>query len=66
MTTSSQAFVEVYDIVHPHQFREALRGLRTSPFYPRQQQLGAFFFEVAVGNAPPGMKPMPSRPTPQG
>ncbi|GLP73463.1 sarcosine dehydrogenase [Mycobacterium antarcticum] len=45
MTTSSQAFVEVYDIVHPHQYREALRGLRTSPFYPRQQQLGAFFFE---------------------
>jgi glycine cleavage system aminomethyltransferase T/glycine/D-amino acid oxidase-like deaminating enzyme len=45
MTTSSQAFVEVYDIIHPHQYREALRGLRTSPFYARQQQLGAFFFE---------------------
>ena len=35
----------MYDIVHPHQYREALRGLRTSPFYPRQQDLGAFFFE---------------------
>lgn len=45
LTTSSQAFVEVYDIIHPHQFREALRGLRTSPFYARQQELGAFFFE---------------------
>ena len=45
MTTSSQAFVEVYDIIHPHQYREALRGLRTSPFYPRQQELGAYFFE---------------------
>lgn len=45
MTTSSQAFVEVYDIIHPHQYREALRGLRTSPFHPRQQELGAFFFE---------------------
>ena len=45
MTTSSQAFVEVYDIIHPHQHREALRGLRTSPFHPRQQELGAFFFE---------------------
>jgi len=45
MTTSSQAFVEVYDIIHPHQFREALRGLRTSPFYARQRELGAFFFE---------------------
>ena len=45
LTTSSQAFVEVYDIIHPHQYREALRGLRTSPFYPRQRELGAFFFE---------------------
>ena len=45
LTTSSQAFVEVYDIVHPHQYREALRGLRTSPFYPRQQTLGAHFYE---------------------
>ena len=45
MATSSQAFVEVYDIVHPHQFRDALRGLRTSPFYGRQKELGAFFFE---------------------
>ncbi|BBZ30613.1 sarcosine dehydrogenase [Mycolicibacterium madagascariense] len=45
MTTSSQAFVEVYDIVHPHQYREALRGLRTSPFYGRQQELGAYFYE---------------------
>ncbi|CAN5580594.1 FAD-dependent oxidoreductase [soil metagenome] len=45
LTTSSQAFVEVYDIVHPHQYREALRELRTSPFYPRQQTLGAHFYE---------------------
>ena len=45
LQTSSQAFVEVYDIVHPHQHREALRGLRTSPFHSRQQELGAFCFE---------------------
>jgi glycine cleavage system aminomethyltransferase T/glycine/D-amino acid oxidase-like deaminating enzyme len=45
MQTSSQAFVEVYDIIHPHQFRTALRGLRTSPFYARQQELGAYFYE---------------------
>ncbi|MBF6332189.1 GcvT family protein [Nocardia transvalensis] len=43
--TSTQAFVEVYDIIHPHQYRTALRGLRTSPFHDRQQELGAFFFE---------------------
>lgn len=45
MQTSSQAFVEVYDIVHPHQYRAALRGLRTSPFHPRQRDLGAYFYE---------------------
>lgn len=43
--TSSQAFVEVYDVIHPYQFRTALRGLRTSPFYYRQRELGAFFYE---------------------
>ncbi|MCV7281020.1 FAD-dependent oxidoreductase [Mycolicibacterium flavescens] len=45
MQTSTQAFVEVYDIVHPYQFRTALRGLRTSPFYARQRELGAYFYE---------------------
>jgi glycine cleavage system aminomethyltransferase T/glycine/D-amino acid oxidase-like deaminating enzyme len=45
LQTSSQAFVEVYDIIHPHQYRTALRGLRTSPFYHRQTELGAFFYE---------------------
>ena len=39
-------FVEVYDIVHPLQPMEQLRPLRTSPFYPRQQQLGAVFGEA--------------------
>lgn len=43
--TSSQAFVEVYDVIHPHQYRTALRGLRTSPFHARQCELGAFFYE---------------------
>lgn len=45
MQTSSQAFVEVYDVIHPHQYRTALRGLRTSPFHSRQTELGAYFFE---------------------
>jgi glycine cleavage system aminomethyltransferase T len=51
-TTSSQAFVEVYDIIHPHQYREALRGLRTSPFYPRHRTLGAHFYEGAGWERP--------------
>ena len=38
LQTSSQAFVEVYDIIHPLPVRTALRGLRTSPFYARQQR----------------------------
>ncbi|MGB3352735.1 MAG: FAD-dependent oxidoreductase [Mycobacterium sp.] len=45
MQTSSQAFVEVYDVVHPHQYRTALRGLRTSPFHARQIESGAYFYE---------------------
>jgi len=45
MQTSSQAFVEVYDVIHPHQYRTALRGLRTSPFHARHVEAGAFFFE---------------------
>lgn len=44
-TTSNRAFVEVYDVIHPHQFREELRGLRTSPFHHRHTELGAVFFE---------------------
>jgi glycine cleavage system aminomethyltransferase T len=40
-----QNYVEVYDIIHPLQPMEAPRPLRTSPFYEREQQLGAFFLE---------------------
>ena len=40
-----QNFVEVYDIVHPLQPMEEPRPLRTSPFYEREQELGAFFLE---------------------
>ncbi|MBB2992961.1 heterotetrameric sarcosine oxidase gamma subunit [Mycolicibacterium iranicum] len=45
LQTSTQAFVEVYDVIHPHQHRTALRGLRTSPFHHRHTELGAYFFE---------------------
>jgi glycine cleavage system aminomethyltransferase T len=36
---------EVYDIIHPLQQMEQPRPLRVSPFYARQQELGAVFFE---------------------
>ncbi|MFF1599672.1 FAD-dependent oxidoreductase [Streptomyces mirabilis] len=41
----SQQFVEVYDVLHPLQPMEHPRPLRVSPFYARQQQLGAYFLE---------------------
>ena len=43
-----QNFVEVYDILHPLQPMESPRGVRTSPFHVRQQQLGGNFL-VATG-----------------
>lgn len=39
-------FVEVYDILHPLQPSGEPRPIRTSPFYARQQEHGAFFLEA--------------------
>ncbi len=47
-----QNFVEVYDILHPLQPMEAPRPLRTSPFYPRQRELGAVFLEASGWERP--------------
>ncbi|MEV0232393.1 FAD-dependent oxidoreductase [Nonomuraea sp. NPDC050786] len=47
-----QNFVEVYDIIHPLQPMESPRPLRTSPFHPRQRELGAFFLESAGWERP--------------
>jgi glycine cleavage system aminomethyltransferase T/glycine/D-amino acid oxidase-like deaminating enzyme len=47
-----QSFIEVYDIVHPLQPMERPRPLRTSPFYPRQRELGAVFLEGAGWERP--------------
>ncbi len=52
LATSSQGFVEVYDIIHPHQYREEPRNIRVSPFYPRQLELGAYFFEGGCWERP--------------
>ncbi|MFE9330074.1 FAD-dependent oxidoreductase [Streptomyces sp. NPDC006925] len=40
-----RSFVEVYDVIHPLQPPATARPLRTSPFYPRQRELGAHFLE---------------------
>ncbi|MBX6765195.1 MAG: FAD-dependent oxidoreductase [Rubrobacteraceae bacterium] len=46
LARSCQSFREVYDIIHPLQPMEEPRPLRTSPFYPRQKELGAYFLEA--------------------
>lgn len=43
----AQNYIEVYDLLHPLQPMESPRPLRTTGFYPRQQELGAFFLEAA-------------------
>ena len=45
LARSSQSFREVYDIIHPQQPMDEPRPLRTSPFFPRQKDLGAYFLE---------------------
>jgi glycine cleavage system T protein len=48
----AQQYREVYDIIHPLQPMEQPRGLRVSPFYARQEQLGAVFFESSGWERP--------------
>jgi dimethylglycine oxidase len=47
-----QNYVEVYDILHPLEPMLAPRPLRTSPYYPRQQALGAYFLEASGWERP--------------
>jgi glycine cleavage system aminomethyltransferase T len=51
-TRSCRAFVEVYDILHPLQPAGEPRQVRTSPFYPRQQELGGWFSEATGWERP--------------
>jgi glycine cleavage system T protein len=48
----AQGYREVYDVIHPRQQSEQVRGLRTTPFYERQVALGAEFFESAGWERP--------------
>ena len=49
---AAQQYREVYDIIHPRQQVEHPRNLRLTPFHPRQQKLGAAFFEAAGWERP--------------
>ncbi|MGW7002458.1 GcvT family protein [Streptomyces sp. NPDC054933] len=52
LTRGCQNFTEVYDIIHPLQPPGAPRPLRTSPFHPRQGELGAVFLEASGWERP--------------
>lgn len=50
--TGQQNFVEVYDIIHPLAPKQSPRNLRVTPFYQRQQELGAYFLESRAWERP--------------
>ncbi|SNR41311.1 GcvT family protein [Halorubrum vacuolatum] len=47
-----EGFQKIYGIVHPAEQWQSSRPLRTSPFYSRQEELGARFFEAAGWERP--------------
>ena len=49
---SAQQYREVYDIIHPRQQLGSPRNIRVTPFFPRQRELGAVFFENAGWERP--------------
>ena len=48
----SEAFNKMYGIVHPAEQWENGRNMRTTPFYERQKDLGAVFFQAAGWERP--------------
>jgi glycine cleavage system aminomethyltransferase T/glycine/D-amino acid oxidase-like deaminating enzyme len=52
MERNCQNYVEIYDIRHPLQPMDSPRQLRRSPFYPRQQELGAYLLEATGWERP--------------
>ena len=49
---TSENFQKIYGIVHPQEQWTQGRNNRRSPFYPRQEQLGAVFYESAGWERP--------------
>ena len=49
---AAQQYREVYDIIHPRQQATNPRNIRLTPFYARQRELGAVFFENAGWERP--------------
>ena len=48
----TQNYLEVYDIKHPMDPMQEPRPIRVSPFFGRQQELGAYFLEAAGWERP--------------
>src|SRR3954447_6399815 len=49
---SSEGFNKTYGIVHPSEQWESNRGVRLSPYYERERELGAVFYEAAAWERP--------------
>jgi glycine cleavage system aminomethyltransferase T len=49
---ASEGFNKMYGIVHPSEQWESDRGVRLAPFYERERELGAVFFEAAGWERP--------------
>jgi glycine cleavage system aminomethyltransferase T/glycine/D-amino acid oxidase-like deaminating enzyme len=49
---AAEGFNKTYGIVHPSEQWESNRGVRLSPFYEREQALGAVFYEAAAWERP--------------
>lgn len=47
-----ETFNKMYSIVHPFEQYASSRGVRTAPFYLREEALGAFFYETAGWERP--------------
>ncbi len=49
---TSEGFIKTYGIIHPREQWESNRNVRLSPFYMREKELGAVFFETAGWERP--------------
>ncbi|HEX2521855.1 MAG TPA: FAD-dependent oxidoreductase, partial [Terriglobia bacterium] len=49
---SSEGYNKIYGIIHPREQWQSSRNVRLSPFYAREKELGAVFFETAGWERP--------------
>jgi len=49
---ATEGFIKTYGIIHPREQWKGSRNLRVSPYFARQQELGAFFFQAGGWERP--------------